>query len=197
MGYFGRSAASVITAIRRVVAVLVAIFTVFFSMMLSTDIKFDAECQRITAGFYDGVEFNGYKHPSIASHLRNIAGYADGIVTIANRYELDSDELSSVNEDLKLALSYSRGDESYIYFCYDELLGELRVIEAELYDKELSERDESGLDQYVESITGAQSAIEESGYNESVSEFMREKCTGLAYDLAYLTSVDLPDYFGY
>lgn len=182
---------------KRWVAIVIAVCTVWGSLMLSTDIKFGAECQKITDGFYDGVEYNGYKHPSIASHLRNIAGYADGIVTIANRYELDSDELSSANEDLKLGLSYSKGDESYIYFCYDELLGELRVIEAELYDKELSERDKSGLDQYVDGIAGAQSAIDEAGYNESVSEFMRKNGRGLAYELAMLADVDLPEYFGY
>lgn len=182
---------------RRLVAVIIAVCTVWGSLMLSTDIKFGAECQKITDGFYDGVYYNGYAHPSIASHLRNIIGYADGIVTIANRYEIDSEELSSANEDLKLGLSYSRGDESYIYYCYDELLGELRAVEAELYDEELSERDESGLQQYVDGITGAQKAIDEAGYNESVSEFMRKNGRGLAYELAMLADVDMPEYFGY
>lgn len=182
---------------RRWVAVIIAVCTVWASMMLSTDIHFGKECSLITDGFYNGVHYNGYIHPSIASHLRNIAGYADGIVTIANRYEIDSEELSDANEDLKLGLSYSRGDESYIYYCYDELLGELRAVEAELYDKELSERDKSGLEQYVDGITGAQKAIDEAGYNESVSEFMRENGRGLAYELAMLADVDLPEYFGY
>lgn len=182
---------------RRGVAVIIAVCTVWASMMLSTDIHFGKKCSMITDGFYNGVHYNGYSHPSIASHLRNIIGYADGIVTIANRYEIDSEELSSANEDLKLGLSYSRGDESYIYYCYDELLSELRAVEAELYDKELSERDESGLEQYVDGIAGAQKAIDEAGYNESVSEFMRENGRGLAYELAMLADVDLPEYFGY
>lgn len=182
---------------KRWVAIVIAVCTVWGSLMLSTDMKFGAECQKITDGFYDGVTFNGYAHPSIASHLRNIAGYADGVVTIANRYEIDAEELSNATEDLKLGLSYSRGDESYIYYCYDELLGELRAVEAELYDAELSERDKSGFEQYVSNIAGAQKSIEESGYNESVSEFMRENGRGLAYELAMLADVDLPEYFGY
>lgn len=181
---------------RRWVAVVVAVCSVWASLMLSTDVKFGAKCSEITDGFYNGVYYNGYSHPSIASNLRNISGYADGIATIASRYDIDTDDLLDSNEDFKLSLSYSRGDERYIYYCYDELLGELRSVEDALGSIELSDRDKSGLEQYTGNISGAQKSIDESGYNESVSKFIREYDHFPTFTLAEMAEVELPEYFG-
>lgn len=180
---------------RRWVAVVIAACTVWASMLLSTDIKFGAKCSEVTDGFYNGVYYNGYTHPSIASHLRNITGYADGIATIAKRYDIDTEELLDSSSDLKLMLSYSRGDESYIHYCYDELLGTLRAVEGELEDAQLSDRDKSGLEQYMSSISGAQKSIEEAGYNDSVSRFLRDYDHFPTNLLADMAGVEMPEYF--
>lgn len=180
---------------RRWVAVVIAVCAVWASMLLSTDIKFGAKCSEITDGFYDGVYHDGYTHPSIASHLRNITGYADGLATIAKRYNIDAEELLDSNSDLKLSLSYSRGDESYIHYCYEELMSAVRAVEGELEDAQLNDRDKSGFEQYVSGISGARKSIEEAGYNETVSSFLREYDHFPTNFLADMAGVEMPEYF--
>ena len=180
---------------RRGVAVVISACIVFASMLLSTDIQFGAKCSEITDGFYNGVYYNGYSHPSIAGQLLNISGYADGIATIAKRYDIDTRDLLDSNSDLKLSLSYSRGDESYIHYCYDELMSVLRAVEGELEDAQLNDRDKSGLEQYISSISGAQKSIDEAGYNETVSSFLRDYDHFPTNALAEMAGVEMPEYF--
>lgn len=180
---------------KRGAAIVIALCTVWASTLLSTDIQFGRKCSEITDGFYDGVYSNGYTHPSLASHLKNIAGYADGLATIAGNYDIDTEELLDLNDDLKLSLRYSRGDESYIYYCYDELMNEVRSVENSLDRTDLSDRDQSGFEQYMSSINGAVSSLEDTGYNETVSEFLRKYDNFPTEQLADMAGVEMPEYF--
>ncbi|MEA5152440.1 MAG: hypothetical protein VB039_07545 [Oscillospiraceae bacterium] len=177
------------------VAVLMAIVIVLSSTLLSVDVKFGRECQNISDGFYDGVKANGYMQKSISTHLRNLCGYADGLVTIAGNYDIDAAAASDASEQLKLGLSYSTGEAAYLFQCYETLLGSVKQLEDQLGRAQLSERDASGVEQYSSSIAGVESSIQSAGYNESVREFLRESVQFPAGFFAELMNIKLPEYF--
>ena len=175
------------------VAVLLSALIICGSTLLSADIKLGRECQNITDGFYEGVVYENYQHKSIASQIRNICGAADGMVTIANNYDIDTDAVRAATDEMKNALTY--GSVSYLHYLYEDLLQALKPLEDQLSRAELSDRDAEGFAQYSSTISGAQSVIENSGYNESVRAFLRDEIHFPADFFAELAGVDLPELF--
>ena len=175
------------------VAVLLSALIICGSTLLSADIKLGRECQNITDGFYEGVEYENYQHKSIASQIRNICGAADGMVTIANNYDIDTDAVRAATDEMKSALTY--GSVSYLHYLYEDLLQALKPLEDQLSRAELSDRDAEGFAQYSSTISGAQSVIENSGYNESVRAFLRDEIHFPADFFAELAGVELPELF--
>ncbi|MCI6488502.1 MAG: hypothetical protein MSA25_10715 [Clostridiales bacterium] len=175
------------------VAVLLSALIICGSTLLSADIKLGRECQNITDGFYEGVVYENYQHKSIASQIRNICGAADGMVTIANNYDIDTDAIRAATDEMKSALTY--GSVSYLHYLYDELLQAVKPLEDQLSRAELSDRDAEGFAQYSSTISGAQSVIENSGYNESVRAFLRDEIHFPADFFAELAGVELPELF--
>ena len=175
------------------VAVLLSALIICGSTLLSTDIKLGRECQNITDGFYEGVVYENYQHKSIASQIRNICGAADGMVTIANNYDIDTDAVRAATDEMKNALTY--GSVSYLHYLYEDLLQAVKPLEDQLSRAELSDRDAEGFAQYSSTISGAQSVIENSGYNESVRAFLRDEIHFPADFFAELAGVELPELF--
>ncbi len=175
------------------VAVLLSALIICGSTLLSADIKLGRECQNITDGFYEGVVYENYQHKSIASQIRNICGAADGMVTIANNYDIDTDAVRAATDEMKNALTY--GSVSYLHYLYEDLLQALKPLEDQLSRAELSDRDAEGFAQYSSTISGAQSVIENSGYNESVRAFLRDEIHFPADFFAELAGVELPELF--
>ena len=175
------------------VAVLLSALIICGSTLLSADIKLGKECQNITDGFYEGVVYENYQHKSIASQIRTICGAADGMVTIANNYDIDTDAVRAATDEMKNALTY--GSVSYLHYLYEDLLQALKPLEDQLSRAELSDRDAEGFAQYSSTISGAQSVIENSGYNESVRAFLRDEIHFPADFFAELAGVELPELF--
>ena len=175
------------------VAVLLSALIICGSTLLSADIKLGRECQNITDGFYEGVVYENYQHKSIASQIRNICGAADGMVTIANNYDIDTDAVRAATDEMKSALTY--GSVSYLHYLYEDLLQAVKPLEDQLSRAELSDRDAEGFAQYSSTISGAQSVIENSGYNESVRAFLRDEIHFPADFFAELAGVELPELF--
>ena len=175
------------------VAVLLSALIICSSTLLSADIKLGRECQNITDGFYEGVVYENYQHKSIASQIRNICGAADGMVTIANNYDIDTDAVRAATDEMKNALTY--GSVSYLHYLYEDLLQAVKPLEDQLSRAELSDRDAEGFTQYSSTISGAQSVIENSGYNESVRAFLRDEIHFPADFFAELAGVELPELF--
>ena len=175
------------------VAVLLSALIICSSTLLSADIKLGRECQNITDGFYEGVVYENYQHKSIASQIRNICGAADGMVTIANNYDIDTDAVRAATDEMKNALTY--GSVSYLHYLYEDLLQALKPLEDQLSRAELSDRDAEGFAQYSSTLSGAQSVIENSGYNESVRAFLRDEIHFPADFFAELAGVELPELF--
>ena len=180
---------------KRPVAVVITLIVVIAATLLSVNVKLGSKCRDVIGGFYDGVEYKGYTQKGIATHLRNINAYADGLVTIASHYGLDTEDVEDASEWLKLALDYSRDDIAYIYDTYQDLNKALVGLEYQLDRTDLSERDADGVQQYTASITGAQSSIESAGYNESVREFLRSYDRFPESFLGSLAGVKMPEYF--
>ena len=175
------------------VAVLLSALIICGSTLLSADIKLGKECQNITDGFYEGVVYENYQHKSIASQIRNICGAADGMVTIANNYDIDTDAVRAATDEMKNALTY--GSVSYLHYLYEDLLQAVKPLEDQLSRAELSDRDAEGFAQYSSTISGAQSVIENSGYNESVRALLRDEIHFPADFFAELAGVELPELF--
>ena len=175
------------------VAVLLSALIVCGSTLLSVDVKLGKECQNIADGFYDGVVYENYQHKSIASQIKNICGAADGMVTIANNYDIDADAVRAATDEMKNALTY--GSVSYLHYLYEDLLQAVKPLEDQLSRAELSGRDAEGFAQYSSTINGAQSVIENSGYNESVRAFLRDEIHFPADFFAELAGVELPELF--
>lgn len=178
-----------------VFAVVLCIILIFVSTILSIHIRFGNKADRIKDQLFTGVEVNGYIQKPIAAHLQNYTGYASGLATIAKNYDVDTTALTEANDYLQLSLKYSGDYASSIYYNYTELNKEVNSVVDALQRKELSDRDAEGLEQYVNSIAGVHSSIEESGYNDSVREFLRKYDRFPTNALVTLAGVSMPEYF--
>ena len=176
-------------------AFLICLIVVLASTLLSVNVRLGKRSEAVTDGFYEGVEANGYQQKALATHLKNIVGAVDGIATIADNCDLDASELRAAADTLKNALKYSYGYESYTYQTYAELMSaEGRLVSA-LNGAALSERDREGLEQYLSTVAGAQSAMESAGYNESVRAFLQRYNGAYTVFIAQAAGVRMPEYF--
>ncbi len=178
-----------------VFAILLAAIIVFSSTFLTARSKLQKACAEITDGFYQGVVYNGYKRKSISGQLKNYSGAVSGLISIADNYDIDTSEVSNLNDELLSTLSEANGDISSMYRYYSALDTAVSSLERELSDTELSKRDSDGVTQYIATVDGVNSVIDESGYNESVYKYIN----GLgALEKAFIsfTGVKLPEVFG-
>ncbi len=186
---------------RKGVALVLSAALVLASTLLSVDVKFGRMAQDVTDVFYNmsPTEADNGVYRSTASHLTNLCSYADGLVTIADNYGLDTEDVDWDSESLRLSQSYSKNELSYVYYCYSDLCSSLDKLIDQMHRAELSERDASGLEQYENSIAGAKAAIETAGnsYNQYVQTFLRQYDHFPTDFLAELAGVDMPEYFAY
>lgn len=176
-------------------ALFLTVIVVIASTLINTNIKFGRKCSEVSDLFYEGVTANGYTQTPIATHLENIAGYADGLCTIARNYDIDTASVEDSSSFLKWSLQYNDTDTGYIHSNYTQLSSELATLVDRLERTELSDRDASGVEQYKTSISGAQSAIGESGYNDAVRSFLRRYDHFPTDVLAEMAGVEMPETF--
>ena len=178
-----------------VVAIILALIVVYASTLLAFDVRFGNKCQEVADGFQNGVYYNGEFQPSCASRLRTVTGYADEIKSIASANDIDTEVLTEAVDSLKSALRYSAVDASFVYYCYNELDTALTGIKAQLHRAELSDVFEAELSQLYTAIDDEIAAIDTSGYNESVSDFLREYDKFPVSYFYWRTNVLMPSYF--
>lgn len=178
-----------------VVAVILAILIIVSSSLVSSGIKLDRECRNVTEGFYQGVKYDGYKHPAIYTQLKNICGAVSGLVTVADNYGVDTSEVSALKDELSAGISEAHSGISSIYKKYSALDEALTRLIWELDEVTLSERDEDGLDLYVSTVDSANSTIATTGYNESVQSYING-CDLLKRFFISATNTGLPEFFG-
>lgn len=181
---------------QRNIAWILAVILVIGSTLLSCHIKLDKKCSQVTDGFYNGVNYDGYLHPSIFTQLKNISSYSLGISTIAENYGIDTTELNELRSHLETNLSDSKNKITELYENYTALIPVVNQVINELNGKSLSERDSTGFSEYKTNIDGAVSTINSAGYNESVTTFMSNEYRVFPTSiLGKLSGVYTPDYF--
>ncbi len=177
------------------VAMIISAIFVISSTLLSVHIKLGAECREITDGFVDGIEYNGEYQNGIAYDLRRLNDNIKDIADIAATCGIDTDELLSLSEDLRLGLTYSSDSASYLYYCYEELLSELKSVNSQLAENDLGDQNKDVLSECNAIINEAQSSISKSAYNETVRQFIKENRGFPTEILADLAGVYMPEYF--
>ena len=179
-----------------VVAILLSTIIILSSSFLSARLKLTKASDKVTAGFYQGLQYNGYKQKSISSQLENICGAVSGLTTIAKNYGIDCKEVTALNKELSNRLFSEYGAVSSIYSGYSALLDALYPMLDTLSGTKLSNRDEKGAKDYMVAIMDAQKLIEESGYNESVRKFSKDMSRFPADFFLSATRTKLPQIFG-
>lgn len=176
------------------VAILLTVILVASSTLLSASSNLGKDAQSITDGFYNGVNYDGYKHPSIYSQLNNIIGAVDGMCAVAANNGVSAAALSAASGELKSSLSTMHDNIGAIYLAYSAMCDRLAPFKSEMSGVTLSERESEGMQAYEETVANAQRVIDESGYNESVRSY-RSSMGAAAKFFASLCGVTGPEYF--
>ena len=180
----------------RFVALVLCVLTVLVSTIVSTNAKLGRAADDISDGFYLGVTYSGYKHPAVADQLENICGAADGLASVLSSYDIDVVSMKQNSGELMDMLNQRTSAYNEVYDKYRELLGDIESVKLELASVELSERDASGTEQYLSTVSSASSVISDSGYNDSVREFSRSYLERFPSKLfAELAGVYAPELF--
>ena len=180
----------------KTVAIILAVILVIASTLLATHVKLGNKVNDITEGFYNGINYDGYLHPSVFTQLKNISSSCLGISTIAMEYGIDTTSLNDARSHLETNLDGKEGNIKELYANYSDLTAVATQVINELKTKTLNERDQTGFSQYLTNYDGAIATIESSGYNESVSTFINGSYHSFpANILAKLSGVKAPAYF--
>ena len=178
-----------------VVAVICTVLIVLLSTSLSVKTKFEKKCLEVVDGFYDGELYTGETEVSIAKHLADICGYSLEIIEIAEAYDIDADDALYCVDDIQYGMTEWYDDVGYIHYCYEELIEEIEILNQQLYAEPLTAAEQQQLSALNWNISESTDAISESGYNESVRQFIRRNMqfpTDLLCDIA---GVYPPEYF--
>ena len=155
------------------VAVLLSLLIVVVSTLLSVDLKLSRKAENVVDGFYEGVKISGSVRPSVASSLSDLCDAADQLAVIADNYGLDTAPLRDGEDALRLSLGRRNSDAHAVYSEYSRFNQALLVLEDALERTDLSDRHSEQLGDLKDRIEHDREAIAVSGYNESVSAFLR------------------------
>jgi len=175
--------------------VLLSAIIVLSSSFLTASAKLSDASDKVTEGFYKGVEYDGYRHKSISSQLGNICTAVSGIITAAKNHGIDTSGLSALNGELSSSIAAKHGNISSIYARYSSLIASLNSLLDSLSGAELSSREKKGIEEYASTIKAAEKVIDESGYNESVHEFIADMSWLPANFFITVTDTHMPETF--
>jgi len=179
------------------VALILSILLIIVATLLSVNAKLGKECSEVENGFYNGVTFDGYAHPSIFNQLKNLTTASLGFESIAQNYGIDTSELADLRNHLETSYTdTSKYSISDVYKNYSGFVNALSAMSSTLKGTSLSERDSQGYTEYESILNGAVKMIDESGYNESVTEYINSKFKRFPTKiLAFLSGVHAPELF--
>ena len=161
----------------RAVAALIALVVVVLAWGISAQAGLKQAIRDVEMLYYDGVpaESGGYLRPSIDSQMRVKYNCVNTILGILAGYE----ELASVTQDLEDAKNYvysylNEYDDYTINgmgWANQELESVITRLQVEMERVTFTERESEMLEQCLSDIRGAQTMIQNAGYNEAVREF--------------------------
>lgn len=155
------------------------------------------QIDKLEDGFVNGIEYDGYRHPSISAQLEDRQNAALGIISIVSDYDELAAEVAALKDAREQLLD--TGDEA-IYDKYKANCALQKAYESLIsaMDKiTLDNRSKTAMDSYIDTMDGAQRLISDSGYNMAVSEFEREILGSFPINiLKYPAFAGSPEYFG-
>ena len=173
------------------VAILLVVLLVVGSTLLSADLKLSRACTRVIDGFYDGIK----RQPAAAQAIRSLCDDADQMVIIGDNYGIDTAPLAADTAALRQAVGYDNPDVAAVYAAFSPFYTKLKVLENDLMHTDLSERHKEQMAEYSEDIAQSRARIDSSGYNESVSSFLRKNDRFPTRQFANLFNISYPAYF--
>ena len=174
-----------------VFAVFLTVLLVVGSTLLSADRKLTRACNRVTDGFYSGVK----RQPAAGQAIRTLCTDAEQMVIIGDNYGIDTAPLSADTSALKQTLAWDNPDIAAVYAAFDPFYTKLKVLENELNQKDLSDRHTEQMAALSQEIAECRAQIDSSGYNESVSTFLRRNNRFPTRQFAGLFGITYPAYF--
>ena len=176
-------------------AVLLVLLLVVSSTLLSADRKLNSSCNKVTDGFYSGFRFNGSLHPSIAGSLKELASISETMSAIGSNYGMETEALSSETAALRKSLAAESRDAEALYAQYDSIYSKLLLLENDLNSSGLSARHSEQMQQLSADLLTVKSDIDQAGYNERVTSFLRENDRFPTRQFANLFHIAFPTYF--
>ncbi len=171
-----------------ITALLVALITCGFAMVLNTQMMLGEKVQEVEDGFFTSVA----GERSIYSRLDEKLDASNGLWTVLEAVDAEAAEELSVSRSALLT-AYESKDISAMADANAELDKAFSSAKDVLEGAELSESQQSAVDDYVTSYEGASKMIEQNSYNSSVLEFMRSTFNKFpAYKLASFAGVEPP-----
>ena len=174
-----------------VVAVLLTALLVVGSTLISADAKLSRACTRVIDGFYDGVK----RQPAAAQAIRALCDDAEQMVIIGDNYGIDTSPLAADTAALRQTVGFDNPDIAAVYAAFAPFYTKLKVLENDLVHTDLSERHKEQMAEYSADIAQCRAQIDSSGYNESVSSFLRKNDRFPTRQFANLFNISYPAYF--
>ena len=178
----------------RKTAAIVCIIAVLISLVISASMA-GTRTERL---FYEGVKFDGYTHTPIYTALSDRAKYANNLASILTNCpgcEAAADKLREARRGLIDA--YDAKDISDMYMADCALTEAADDIAELIMTAGLDTDDLNDAQSCLDSMSGAEKAIAQSGYNEEVDGLRGFNLNNMLYTLlSALPFVDAPERFG-
>ena len=176
---------------KRWFALLLCVVCVIASTLLNTRVGLGGKSDDLIESFYDSE----LGEQCIGTQLANLCKATTGLTAIAGHYNLDSTAATLASEQLDGALQSAYGKAQILFKDYKALLEAADELIGRLGLANISKRDAESLALYTTTIDDARSAIDSSGYNDAVRDFLRVNSRFPAGGLAAFAGVRMPELF--
>ena len=178
----------------RKTAILITVIVAFAATLFGVQRSLTHLSRELEQMFYDGVYHDGYTEPGIDTHITNCADSSLRLATVLMANPGLSDSAQSVLERRRELLDAEGiSDKS---FAFGRLSSSVYMMSKAAENVDLSERDKEALSQSMATINGAEAAIRNSLYNETVSLRWRQQST-ISSILRVFVSVKEPEMFSF
>ena len=176
-------------------AVLLCILLVLCSTLISANIKLSNACTKVVDGFYDGMQYQGETQEGIAADLKELCAVTEDMIVIANNYGIKTADVNTQCQALKAALNARNQDIANVYSIYSQFYSLMKTLENDLHSTGLSQRHTTTMSEYSQQLSAIKTAIDSSGYNESVTVFLEKNDRFPENMVAELVNVQFPAHF--
>ena len=168
---------------KRAVATVIAVICSLASLFGGVSMSLNRQCKKVENGFYDGVVYDGYRHPSIADQLSDRCDASLGLISVLD---------DSIDAELKAARDELMDAETISEKCTanDKLQKAYEKVKPKIGDSKAEKA-------YISTMDATQKLIEESGYNDSVCLYEKNVLNAFPISLLKnLVNAKRPEGFG-